>query len=193
MMLPPRPLALILGLALMGCQTNDLDKPPPPLGDFVLGINVAVTETAQQALLSRDVTPEELQAALTKAVADRFGRYQGSKIYNIGIAVEGYALAPPGIPVVLKPKSLLLIRVNVFDDAAGVALNPGGKRLTILEGLSPETVIGSGLTRSKEEQLAVLSYNAAKAVERYLLENPQWFPAPVSPPLAPVADAAAAP
>lgn len=178
-MLLPRLMALTLCLGLLSaCVPSDLDQPPPPLGDFVLGINVAVTDIAQKSPVSRNATAEELQAAMTKAVEDRFGRYQGDTIYNIGIAVEGYALAPPGIPVVLKPKSLLIIRVNVFDDAAGVALNPGGKQLTVFEGLSPETVIGSGLTRSKEEQLAVLSYNAAKAVERYLLENPQWFPAP---------------
>lgn len=176
----------ILGLALLaGCQSNDLAKPPPALGDFVLGNNVAVADAVQKGPLSRAVSPEELEAALTQAVADRFGRYEGKKIYNIGIAVEGYALAPPGIPVLLKPKSLLMIRVTVFDEAEGVALNPGGKRLTVLEGLSPETVIGSGLTRTKAEQLAVLSTNAAKAVERYLLENPQWFPVPAGPAAAP--------
>jgi hypothetical protein len=179
-----RLLVLTFALSLLAaCQTNDLAKPPPPLGDFVLGINIAVADAAQMGPLSRAVTAEEMEAALTRAVADRFGRYAGGRIYNIGIAVEGYALAPPGLPVVLKPKSLLLISVTVFDDAEGRALNPGGKRLTVFEGVSPETVIGSGLTRTKAEQLAVLSYNAAKAVERYLLENPQWFPpaAPAAP------------
>lgn len=180
-MLLPRLSALTLGLVLLAaCQTNDLAKPPPPLGDFVLGINVSVASMAQKGPLSREVTTAEMEAAIKSAVADRFGRYQGDKIYNIGIAVDGYALAPPGIPLVLKPKSVLVITVNVFDDAAGVALNPGGKQLTVFERMSPETVIGSGLTRTKAEQLAILSYNAAKAVERYLLENPQWFPAPAS-------------
>lgn len=182
MPLPPRLPALILGLSLLAaCQTNDLTKPPPPLGDFVLGINVAVTDMAQKAPVSRDATPEELEAAITRAVNDRFGRYDGAKIYNIGISVDAYALAPPGIPVVLRPKSLLIITVNVFDDAAGAVLNPGGKQLTIFERLSPETLIGSGLTRTKAEQLAVLAYNAAKAVERYLKENPQWFATPLAP------------
>ena len=176
-MLLPRLSVLTLGMVLLAsCQTNDLAKPPPPLGDFVLGINVAVTETAQKGPLSREVTAAELDAALTRAMADRFGRYQGGKIYNIGVAVDGYALAPPGIPVVFRPKSLMIITVNVFDDAAGVALNPGGKQVTVSERMSPETVIGSGLTRTKHQQLAILSYNAAKAVERYLLDNPQWFP-----------------
>ena len=69
----------------------------------------------------------------------------------------------------------MIITVNVFDDAAGVVLNPGGKQLTVFERMAPETVIGSGLTRAKQQQRAILSDNAAKAVERYLLDNPQWF------------------
>ena len=89
-MLLPRLPALILWLSLLGgCQTNDLATPPPPLGDFVLGINVAVAAMAQKGLLARAMTPAELDAALTKAVADRFGRYQGDKICKIGIAVDG--------------------------------------------------------------------------------------------------------
>ena len=44
---------------------------------------------AQKSLLSRAVTPAELDAVLTRAVADRFGRYQGDKIDKIGIAVDG--------------------------------------------------------------------------------------------------------
>ena len=80
-MLLPRLSVLTLGMVLLaGFQTNDLARPPPPLGDFVLGINVAVTETAQKGPLSREVTAAELNAALTRAIADRFGRYQGGKI-----------------------------------------------------------------------------------------------------------------
>ncbi len=30
-----------------------------------------------------------------EAVQDRFGRYNGDRFYNIGINVDGYALAPP--------------------------------------------------------------------------------------------------
>ena len=51
----------------------------------------------------------------------------------------------------------MIITVNGFDDAAGVVLNPGGKQLTVFERMAPETVIGSGLTRTKQQQRAILS------------------------------------
>lgn len=172
-------LALVLPL-LAACQTNDLAEPPVPLGDFVLGHNVAVTDKAQKSPISREATAAEWEVAMEKAIEDRFGRYAGSKVYNIGISVDGYALAPPGIPVVLKPKSALIITANIWDDAAGLKLNPEGQQLTIFEGMSEETVVGSGLTRTKQQQMDVLAFNAAKAVERWLLEHPEWFDLPAT-------------
>lgn len=175
-----RPIALVLalGLALAGCQTNDLAEPPVPLGDFALGLNVAVADKVQMVPISRPATEAELETAMTKAVADRFGRYEGAKLYNIGISVDAYALAPPGIPLVASPKSVLVVTANIWDDAAQKKLNAEGKQLTIFEKMSGETVLGSGLTQSKEKQLQTLTYNAAKAVEAWLLENPQWFGLP---------------
>ena len=115
---------------------------------------------------------------MKKAVADRFGRYEGDKLYNIGISIDGYALAPPGVPLVLKPKSVLVITANIWDDAARKKLNPEGKQLTIFEHMSAETVIGSGVTQNKKKQMEILSYNAAKSVEKWLLEHPEWFGLP---------------
>jgi hypothetical protein len=43
-------------------------------------------------------------------------------------------------------------------------------------------VIGSGLTRTKAKQMEVLSYNAAKRVEQWLLDHPEWFGMPVTKP-----------
>jgi len=130
---------------------------------------------------SRAATPEAWEAAIKKAVDDRFGRYNGSKLYNIGISIDAYALAPPGVPVVLKPKSVLVITANIWDDAAQKKLNPEGKQFTIFEKMSAETVVGSGLTQSKERQMEILSYNAVKKVEEWLLENPEWFGLPPKP------------
>lgn len=188
-----RSVALVLGLGLLaGCQTNDLSEPPVPLGDFALGLNIAVADKMQKVPISRDATADEWEAALTKAMEARFGRYEGSKLYNFGISIDAFALAPPGVPLVLKPKSALVITVTVWDDAAQTKLNAEGKQLTIFEKMSGETVIGSGLTQSKEKQMEVLAYNAAKAVEGWLLDNPEWFgisakgaaTAPVPPPAA---------
>lgn len=174
-----RILALTLGLAVLSaCQTNDLAEPPAPLGDFVLGLNIAVADNVQKVPISRDATPEMWEAAIKKAVADRFGRYDGSKIYNIGISIDAYALAPPGVPLVLKPKSILVVTANIWDDAAQKKLNPEGKQFTIFEKGSANTFVGSGLTQSREKQMEILSYNAVKQVEKWLLDNPEWFGLP---------------
>ena len=176
-------LILIAGLGLLtACESNDLKKPPVPLGDFVMGINVAVADTAQVPGISRQVTADEWEAAMKQAMVDRFGRYEGSRIYNFGINIDGYVLAPPGVPVVASPRSALIITVHVFDDATQTELNPGGKQLTMVEGVSPESFIGSGWTQTKDQQLARMAYRGALAVQRYLLENPEWFGLPPNPP-----------
>ncbi len=177
----PRSHLLALGICLSlvaACQKNDLAEPAAPLGNFAMGLNIVVADKVEKVPISRDTTPEAWEASVKKAVDDRFGRYTGDKLYNIGISIDGYALAPPGIPLVLKPKSILVITANIWDDAAQKKLNPEGKQLTIFEKLSPETFIGSGITQSKTKQMEILSYNAAKKVELWLLENPEWFGLP---------------
>lgn len=183
-------LAMLALAFVAACQTDDLAEPPVPLGDFALGLNVVVADDVQMVPLSRKTTPEAWEAAMKKAIDDRFGpdRYQGTRLYNIGIAVEGYALAPPGVPVVLKPKSILVITANVWDDATQTRLNPEGKQFHIFEKNSPETVVGSGLTQSKARQMEILAYNAAKRIEQWFLDNPEWFGLPPRPERANVAE-----
>lgn len=166
---------------LAACQTNDLKEPPPPLGDFVLGLNIAVADHVQKVPISRDADPKAWEAAIKSAIADRFGRYEGNRIYNIGISIDAYALAPPGIPLVFSPKSVLVVTANIWDDATATKLNPEGKQLMIFEGASADTLIGSGLTQTKKKQMQTLSYNAAKAVEKWLLTHPEWFDLPPLP------------
>lgn len=174
--------AITLGLALpllAACAQNDLAGPPVPLGNFALGLNIVVADKVQKVPISREATPDEWEATMKKAVDARFGRYDGTKLYNIGISVDGYALAPPGIPVVAAPKSVLVITANIWDDAARKKLNPEGKQLTVFESLSGDTVIGTGYTRTKQQQMDALATNAAKRVEAWLLEHPEWFDMPL--------------
>lgn len=192
-MLNLRAVALLVGLsALAACAKNDLEDPPVPLGDFGLGLNIVVADNAQKVPISRDATAEEWEAVMKEAVAARFGRYDGSRLYNIGISIDGYALAPPGIPVVAAPKSVLVVTANVWDDATQTKLNPEGEQFTVFEGMSGDTVIGSGLTRTKKKQMEVLSYNAVKRVEEWLLKHPEWFPKDGSVPVPLPAEAAKA-
>lgn len=171
-----RPAALLLGaLLLVGCAKNDLEEPPVPLGDFGLGLNIVVADNVQKVPISREATPDEWEEVMKKAVADRFGRYSGGHLYNIGISVDGYALAPPGIPVVAAPKSVLVVTANIWDDAKQQKLNEEGYQITVFESLSGDTVIGTGLTRTKKQQMEALSFNAVRRVQEWLLQHPEWF------------------
>jgi len=171
--------AVVLAFAglLAGCAADAQldDEPPVDLGDFSLGHNIVVAEGMQQGPFSRQATPDEVQAALSKAITERLGRYDGDKLYHIGLKVDAYAMAMPGVPVVFTPKSLLVVSANIWDDAAGKKLTDEPQLLTVFEGPSGSTLVGSGLTRNKAAQLEILSANMAKRVERWLLENGEWF------------------
>ena len=67
---------------------------------------------------------------------------------------------------------------GVYDDAAGKKLNDTPEQITVLETFGTAPIIGTGYTMTAEEQLAELSQNAAKAVERYLVRQQEaegWF------------------
>lgn len=174
-----RLLLLLSALVITACSAaNDLKKPPVPLGNFALGHNVVVAPNLVKGPVSREATKEEWIAAMEKAVQDRFGRYEGEKLYHLGISVEGYVLAQPGIPIVASPKSVLIVKVTAWDDAAQKKLNDEPREITVLESISGETIFGSGLTQSKEVQLENLSVNAAKQIQNWLVKmnrDEKWF------------------
>ncbi len=170
-------LVMIGLLAVAACARDDLTEIPEPLGDFRLGHNVAVVNDPQQGPFSRTATNEQWQAAMTAAVADRFNerRFFGGRYYHIGVAVEGYVLAQPGIPLIYSPKSVLIFSVNFFDDATQTRLNPEPIQITVFEACCTVPLLGSGLTKSADEQMEALSFNAARAIERTMRENADWF------------------
>lgn len=174
-------LALLTGLVLLvGCATQNLeDEPQVPLGDFSLGHNVVVASKMAKGPISREATEDEWVNSLSKGIDTRFGRYEGEALYHFGVSVEGYMLAPGGIPVLYSPKSALIIFVTVWDDELGRKLNDDPHQLTIFETTDAESVVvGSGHSRTKAEQMDLLSYNAAKAIETWLAEMHDkhgWF------------------
>lgn len=172
---------MIFVLGLLGACTakDDLSEPPVPMGDFLLGHNIIVADKAQKGPLSRNASAGEWEAALKSAMKARFGRYAGEQYYHIGTHVDAYVLAIPGIPLVAAPKSILIVTINVWDDSTGQKLTSEPKQLTVFEHSEKNTLIlGSGLTNSKEAQIKNLSNNAARMIQRYLLENPEWFGLP---------------
>ena len=172
--------ALLLSvLMLAACNgASDLNKPPVPLGDFSLQHNIAVAPKAQKGPLSREVSKDVLVKALTDATNERFSRYDGARKYHFGMSIEGYNLATPGIPIVFAPKSVLIIQLTVWDDAKNVKLTPKPHTITVIESFDQGPVVGSGYTKTAEEQLKNLSQNAAKSIENYLVKQNKaegWF------------------
>ncbi|MEJ6390937.1 hypothetical protein [Gymnodinialimonas ulvae] len=169
--------ALAPALFLMACAAGDpLDEDLPPMGDFRLAHNIVVADNMQQVPPSRNATPEEWEEILVAEIDRRFSGYEGERLYHIGIAVDGYSLAPPGIPIVLSPRSVLVLSVNIWDDELGRKLHEESEQIIVFEGASPETlIVGSGIARNRNEQMQILARNAARRVQLFMLENPEWF------------------
>lgn len=169
----------LLGLVLIlgACAATDpLDEELPDMGDFRLAYNIVVADNMQQVPPSREASGEEWIELLTAEIERRFGAYEGDRLYHIAIHVDAYSLAPPGIPVVLQPRSILVISANVWDDELQAKLHDDPEQMTIFEGAAAETMlIGSGLARTREEQMQVLARNAARRVQLWMLTHPEWF------------------
>lgn len=170
----------LFGLILLtacGGVRDDLSQTPDPLGAFRLGHNIAVVNDPVRGPFSRPASNEDWQAAMTAAVENRLGqsRYFGDQFYHVGVAVEGYVLGYPGVPLVYSPKSVLIISVNFFEDATQTKLNDEAIQLTVFEPCCSVPLLGSGFTRSAEEQMEGLAFNAARAIERTMRQNAQWF------------------
>lgn len=171
--------ALMMAATMAACNgASDLAKPAVPLGDFNLSHNIVVAPKVQKLPLSRELDTEVMTKMLQEAVAERFDRYDGDKLYHFGISIESYFLAPPGVPVVAAPKSAMIIRITVWDDAKNRKLTPKAHQITVIESLDQGPLVGSGYTKSAEEQFKNLSQNAVKQIENFLVRKNKeegWF------------------
>ena len=170
-------LLAVATLLFAGCAAEeDLSLPPDPLGDFRLGHNIAIADDTVSGPFSREFTETQMEAAVQNAVAKRLRRYDGDGLYHLGIVVGGVVLAQPGIPVIYAPSSVMLLDVTIFDNSTQEKINEKPMRIQAGEGFS-NTVpfLGSGLVRGPEEQLANLSINAARKIEEWIRDNPDWF------------------
>ena len=189
-------LATLTLLAACADGARELNKPVTPIGDFKMGHGIVIAPNIVQGPASRAATDEEWIAAVDAAIEERFRRYEGDKFYHLGISIEGFVLAQPGIPLVFSPKSVLIVNVTVFDDATGEKLNEEAKQLTALEAPAADTfVVGSGLAQSRDEQMENLSKNIALSIEIWMRKQQReagWFGGPdAGVPLASAPDEAA--
>ncbi|KEJ91036.1 hypothetical protein DSW25_03830 [Sulfitobacter donghicola DSW-25 = KCTC 12864 = JCM 14565] len=171
--------AMLLVGVLAACNgAADLGKPAVPLGDFKLAHNIVVAPKIQKVPLSRELETEVMTKMLQEAVSERFDRYDGTRLYHFGISIESYFLAPPGVPVVAAPKSAMIIRITVWDDAENKKLTEKAHQITVLESLDQGPLVGSGYTKTAEEQFKNLSQNAVKQIENFLVKKNAeegWF------------------
>jgi len=175
-------LTILAVLLVSACASEDpLIYEQPDMGSFQMKWNIVVADNARLVPPSRSATPAEWQDILGAEIDRRFSGYAGGRDFHIAVNVDGYALAPPGIPVLLAPKSILVLSANVWDDAEARKLHAEPERITVFEGANATTIIGSGFTKTKEEQMRALSRNAARAIQNWILTNPDWLALPPLP------------
>lgn len=162
--------------AISACAGPGQNGETPELGDFRLGHNVVLAQEPTKGPFSREATREELTTALADAIEERLLPYDGDGLYHLGISIGGYVLAQPGVPVVYTPKSVMIFDVTLYDNDTGEKLNDEPFRVTAFEGLQNTVpLLGSGITRTKEEQLENLTTEGARMLEEWLEENEEWF------------------
>lgn len=170
--------AILLVIGLSGCTLDSIlptEAPTADLGDFSLAHNIVIAPNPHKGPGSRDATSEELIEAVEAAIETRLRPYEGDKLYNIGLSIDGYALAEAGVPLVAAPKSALILHVTLWDDAAAEKLNEEAHQIVVLEDLSAQTLFGSGFFNTGDQQLKTLARKAAEALEEWLVENNHWF------------------
>ncbi len=163
--------------ALAGCATPDpLTEDLPGMGDFELALAIVVSRNAKKIPPSRTASPEQLQATMKSELERRFGAYSGGRRYILAANIDGYALAPPGIPVVLTPKSILVVSANLWT-AEPQAKIAGPEQIITFEG-AEGLLLGSGYVKDAEEQLVTLARNMARKIQSWLLRNPELIGLP---------------
>lgn len=169
-------IAGLASLVLVSCaQTPATISEPEPIGDFKLGHLVVFAKNAQMGPLSREATPEELEAALRAELEPRLVPLKGTKFYNVAISVDAFILAVPGIPIVASPPSGIVVSLNVWDDKQGTLVFEEHKRFTVAEKFNAKSFFGSGLTQSREQQIAALANVVVEQIDTFMLANADKF------------------
>ncbi|MDC0658760.1 hypothetical protein N6L27_12185 [Leisingera sp. SS27] len=174
-----RVLSMLAALALLtACGETQLNEAPEDLGAFQARVTHVYTDKALQWPLSRNAEHSEWTAPIENALNTRLRRYDGAQQYDVAVTLEGFMLAPPGVPVLFSPKSAVVVNVFVYDVAEKKFLAKK-HQMEIFESTTGESaVLGSGHARTKEEQIQGLAINIADKVEEWMAEQHEkegWF------------------
>lgn len=165
-------------LMLAACGATQLDETPEDLGAFKARILHVYTEKALQWPLSRDADQSEWTEPMQRALTARLGRYQGAQEYDVAVTLEGFMLAPGGVPILFSPKSVAVVNVFVYD-VKGALFLAEKVQMEIFEDTTGESaLLGSGHSRTKQEQIDGLALNIADKIEEYIAEKHAeegWF------------------
>jgi hypothetical protein len=167
---------LLVALWLAACTMATVSQSNEPLGDFRLGHNITIADDVQTGPFSRELIESEIETAMQDAIEDRLGRFDGDGLYHVGVFIGAAVLAQPGVPLIYVPSSNMVFEVNVFDNETQARVHEEPHRMVVGEGLENTVpILGSGLTRPREEQIENISRNAARQIEAWLRANEEWF------------------
>ncbi len=174
-----RIIALFAALSLLvACGETRLDEAPEDLGAFQARIMHVYTEKALQWPMSRSADHSEWTDPIKSALETRLRRYEGGQQYDVAVTLEGFMLAPAGVPVLFSPKSVVVVNVFVYDVEQERFLAKK-HQMEIFESTTGESaLVGSGHARSKQEQIQGLAVNIADKVEEWMAEQHReqgWF------------------
>ncbi len=174
-----RLLSLFMALVLLGaCGSTQVDEAPEDLGAFKARVLHVFTDKALQWPLSRDAEASEWTEPMKLALNARLDRYQGSQEYDVAVTLEGFMLAPAGVPIVFSPKSVAVVNVFVYDVTGAVFLAEKVQMEIFEDTTGQSALLGSGHSRTKQEQIDGLALNIADKIEEYIAEKHAeegWF------------------
>ncbi|GAA6194283.1 hypothetical protein [Phaeobacter sp. NW0010-22] len=169
---------LTVALFLAACGETQLNEAPEDMGAFRARVVHVFTDKALKWPLSRDAEASEWNAPMERAMETRLRRYDGAQEYDVAVSLEGFLLAPPGIPVLVNPKSVVVVNVFVYDVARKEYLARKVQMEVYEDTTGQSAILGSGHSRTKEEQIAGLSLNIADKIEEWMAEEHKengWF------------------
>tara|TARA_B110000483_G_C18202740_1_gene546025 strand:- start:698 stop:1249 length:552 start_codon:yes stop_codon:yes gene_type:complete len=169
---------MILFLLCSACSISNYSKEIPTIpniGNFKLGHLVVKAENAQKGFFSRKASKQTLEKTLKEKLSKLLINQNGDHFFHISAIISGYVLAQPGIPVLLSPKSVLIIDVFIFDDQTQQKVFEKPRRFAIFESFSTDTIIGTGLTLTAEQQLDDLTTIAVNKIGNWLIDNKEIF------------------